>query len=181
MARTQPSVQPLCPAGDRFPAVSGPRLRTPGQAGPGTRLAHTGEDHGARAVLADLFPAPVQPATRRAGIARWAFPLVQVAAIAVGTLVMLVRIGGPRPSWDRIYAEDPGLYLPAALAHPWHLLQAYGGYLQLIPRAIAQIAAVLPIQHASVVFAVGGALVASGCAGATAPPRTRRRAGTRWN
>ena len=144
--------------------MSGPRLRTPGQAGPGTRLAHTGEDHGARAVLADLFPAPVQPATRRAGIARWAFPLVQVAAIAVGTLVMLVRIGGPRPSWDRIYAEDPGLYLPAALAHPWHLLQAYGGYLQLIPRVIAQIAALLPIQHASVVFAVGGALVASGCA-----------------
>jgi hypothetical protein len=77
---------------------------------------------------------------------------------------MLARIGGHRPSWDRAYAEDPGLYLPAALAHPWHLLQSYGGYLQLVPRVIAQIAAVLPIQHASVVFAAGGALVASGCA-----------------
>jgi hypothetical protein len=76
---------------------------------------------------------------------------------------MLVRIGGPRPAWDRVYAEDPNLYLPAALAHPWHLLQSYGGYLQLVPRLIAQIAAVLPIQHASVVFAAGGALVASGC------------------
>jgi hypothetical protein len=77
---------------------------------------------------------------------------------------MLVRIGGPRPSWSRVYAEDPGLYLPAALAHPWHLLQSYGGYLQLVPRVIAQIAALLPIRHASVFFAVGGALVASGCA-----------------
>jgi hypothetical protein len=77
---------------------------------------------------------------------------------------MLVRIGGPLPSWDRAYAEDPGLYLPAALAHPWHLLQSYGGYLQLIPRMIAQIAAMLPIRHASVAFAVGGALIASGCA-----------------
>jgi hypothetical protein len=144
--------------------VSGPRLRTPGQTGPGAHLAHTGDEHGVRALLADLFPAPAEPATRRAGLARWAFPVVQVAAVALGTLVMLVRIGGPRPSWDRMYAEDPGLYLPAALAHPWHLLQAYGGYLQLVPRVIAQIAALVPIRHASVVFAVGGAVVASGCA-----------------
>jgi hypothetical protein len=115
-------------------------------------------------VLADLFPAPPEPATHRAGLARWAFPLVQIAALAMGAVVMLVRIGGPRPSWDRAYAEDPGLYLPAALAHPWHLLQSYGGYLQLVPRMIAQIAALVPIQHASVVFAAGGALIASGCA-----------------
>jgi len=115
-------------------------------------------------VLADLFPAPPEPATHRAGYARWALPLAQAAALALGALVMLVRIGGPRPSWDRAYAEDPGLYLPAALAHPWHLLQSYGGYLQLVPRVIAQVAALLPIRHASVAFAVGGALVASGCA-----------------
>ena len=93
---------------------------------------------------------------------RWAFPLVQVAVVVLGALVMLARIGG-RPAWDSVYAEDPGVYLPAALAHPWHLLQSYGGYLQLVPRLIAQIAALLPIRHASVVFAVGGALVASGC------------------
>ena len=145
--------------------MSGPRLRTPGQAGPGAHLTHEGAEHGVRAVLSDLFPAPAEPAPGRAGLTRWAFPLIQVAAVALGALVMLVRIGGPGPSsWDRAYAEDPGLYLPAALAHPWHLLQSYGGYLQLIPRVIAQIAALVPIQHASVVFAVGGALVASGCA-----------------
>ena len=144
--------------------MSGPRLRTPGKAGPGEHLAHSGEEHGLSAVLADLFPAPAEPATCRASHARWAFPLVQAAALAMGALVMLVRIGGPRPSWDRVYAEDPGLYLPAALAHPWHLLQSYGGYLQLVPRVTAQIAALLPIRHAAVVFAVGGALVASSCA-----------------
>ena len=144
--------------------MSGPRLRAPGQAGPDAGLAHLGEGHGARAVLADLFPAPAEPATRRAGIARWAFPLVQVAAVGLGALVMLARIGGPQPAWDRVYAEDPGFYLPAALAHPWQLLQSYGGYLQLVPRLIAQIAALLPIQHAAVVFAAGGALVASACA-----------------
>jgi hypothetical protein len=112
-------------------------------------------------MLADLFPAPAGPGPR-AGLVRWAFPLVQVAVVALGALVMLARIGG-RPAWDSVYAEDPGVYLPAALAHPWHLLQSYGGYLQLVPRLIGQIAALLPIRHASVVFAAGGALVASGC------------------
>jgi hypothetical protein len=89
--------------------------------------------------------------------------LVQVAAIVLGALVMLARIGG-RPVWKSAYAEDPGIYLPGALAHPWHLLQSYGGYLQLIPRLIGQAAALLPIRDASVAFAVGGALVASACA-----------------
>ena len=112
-------------------------------------------------MLADLFPAPAGPAPR-AGLPRWAFLLVQVAVIALGALVMLARIGG-RPAWDSVYAEDPGIYLPAALAHPWHLLQSYGGYLQLVPRLIGQIAALLPIRYASAVFAVGGALVASAC------------------
>jgi hypothetical protein len=115
-----------------------------------------------RAALTDLFPAPSGPAPR-AGLARWAFFLIQVAVVALGALVMLARMGG-RPAWESVYAEDPGIYLPAALAHPWHLLQSYGGYLQLVPRLIGQLAALLPIRHASAVFAVGGALVASACA-----------------
>jgi hypothetical protein len=62
-----------------------------------------------------------------------------------------------------VWAEDTGVYLPQALAHPWHLLQSYAGYLQLVPRLIAQLAALLPVRHASVVFAAGGALIASAC------------------
>ncbi len=112
-------------------------------------------------MLADLFPAPAEPAPR-AGLARWAFALVQMAVVGLGALVMLARIGG-RPAWESVFAEDPGIYLPAALAHPWHLLQSYGGYLQLVPRLIAQVAALLPIRQASVVLAVGGAVVASAC------------------
>jgi hypothetical protein len=143
--------------------VSAPEIHAPEQAGSGPQLPAA--DHGvrvrARAVLADLFPAPRQPAPR-SGLARSAFLLIQVAVIALGALVMLARLGG-RPAWDSVYAEDPGIYLPAALAHPWQLLQAYGGYLQLAPRLIGQIAALVPIRQASVAFAVGGALVASGC------------------
>jgi len=110
-------------------------------------------------MLTDLFPAPSEPAPR-AVVPRWALLLIQIAIVALGAVVMLARVGG-RPAWENVYAEDPGIYLPAALAHPWHLLQSYGGYLQLIPRVIGQIAALLPVRHASVAFAVGGALVAS--------------------
>jgi hypothetical protein len=140
--------------------VSASELRAADQAGSGAHPPPAA-GHGVRAVLADLFPAPAEPA-RRAGLARWALLLVQVAAVALGALVMLARSAG-RPAWDSVYAEDPGIYLPQALAHPWHLLQSYGGYLQLVPRLIGQIAALLPIRYASVGFAVCGALVASAC------------------
>ena len=138
--------------------MSAPELRAPGQAGPGRRLSR---GPGVRAVLAELFPAPAEPAAPRWPRAL-GVPLVQVAAVALGAVVMLARIGG-RPVWESVYAEDPGIFLPGALAHPWHLLQSYGGYLQLVPRLIGQIAALVPIRDASVAFAVGGALVASGC------------------
>ena len=140
--------------------MSAPELRAPGRAGSGAQLPPAA-GHGFRDMLAELFPAPAEPAPR-AGLPRWAFLLVQVAAVALGALVMLARIGG-RPPWESIYAEDRGIYLPEALAHPWHLLQSYGGYLQLVPRLIGQSAALLPFRHASVAFAVGGALVASAC------------------
>jgi hypothetical protein len=143
--------------------VSAPEIHAPDQAGSGTQPSAA--DHAVwvrlRAALTDLFPGPSQSAPR-AGLARWTFPLIQVAVIALGAAVMLARLGG-RPAWDSVYAEDPGIYLPSALAHPWQLLQSYGGYLQLTPRLIGQIAALLPIRHASVAFAVGGALVASAC------------------
>jgi hypothetical protein len=156
--------------------VSASELRAPGQAGSRADLP-SAADHGVRAVLADLFPAPAEPAPR-AGLARWAFLLVQVVVVAAGAAVMLVRIGG-RPAWDSVWAEDRGIYLPEALAHPRHLLQSYGGYLQLVPRLIGQAAALQPIRDASVAFAVGGALVASGC-GLFAYHASAGQVGSRW-
>jgi hypothetical protein len=91
------------------------------------------------------------------------FILLQLAAIVLGAEAMLLRISG-RPVWESVFAEDPGIFLPWALGHPWHLLEPYAGYLQLVPRLIGQVAALVPIRDASVAFAVGGALVASACA-----------------
>jgi hypothetical protein len=156
--------------------VSAPELRATGQAGPGARV-QPGTDHGIHAVVADLFPAPGEPGPRR-GLPRWALILAQVAAVALGALVMLARVGG-RPVWETVWAEDRGIYVPDALAHPWHLLQSYGGYLQLVPRLIGQIAALLPVRHASVALAVGGALVASAC-GLFAYHASAGHIGSRW-
>jgi hypothetical protein len=138
--------------------VSAPDVRAPGQTGP-EAPPPPAAGQGARAGLADLFPAP-PGAAPRGGLPRWAFLLIQVALVALGAVLMLARIGG-RPAWHSVYAEDPGIYLPWALAHPWHVLQSYGGYLQLFPRLIGQAAALVPIRDASVVFAAGGALVAA--------------------
>jgi hypothetical protein len=142
--------------------VSAPQVRAPGQAEPGAPPAQTA-GQGFRAVLAELFPEPAEQSARRAGLPRWGLVLLQVAAVALGALVMLVRVGG-RPVWESVYAEDPSIFLPWALGHPWQLLESYAGYLQLVPRLIGQIAALLPIRDASVAFALGGALVAAGCA-----------------
>ena len=132
----------------------------PGRAGPGAGLPPAAGG-GARGVLAELFPAPAGPVPR-GGVVRWVLVAAGAAAVVLGAVVMLARAGG-RPAWDSIYAEDRGIYLPGALARPWQLLQSYGGYLQLVPRLIGQVAAVVPVRDAAGVFAVGGALVASGC------------------
>jgi hypothetical protein len=141
--------------------VSAPEVRAPARDETGAHPPPVSGD-GVRGALAELFPAPPGRAPRT-GLARWGFVPLQAALIALGALAMLARVGG-RPAWNSVYAEDPGIYLPQALAHPWQLLQSYGGYLQLVPRLIGQAAALLPIRHASVAFAVGGALVASVCA-----------------
>jgi hypothetical protein len=140
--------------------VSGSELRAPRQAGSGAYRPPAAGDT-VRAWLTDLFPAPAEPAPR-GGLTRWALLFAQVAVVALGAVVMLARMGG-RPAWDSVWAEDPGIYLPWALAHPWHVLQSYGGYLQLVPRLIGQVAALVPVRHAAAVFAAGGALVASAC------------------
>ena len=75
--------------------------------------------------------------------------------MCIGTVVLLLRI--PRiPAWDSLYAEDQGVYLFDALAHPWHLLVPYGGYEELVPRLVGQLISYLPLADVAVPFAVTG-------------------------
>lgn len=122
------------------------------------------------ALFQALFPAPPgladAPADSpgAAAAARRARAVtVHAAILAAGMVVVLARIPG-RPAWDTIYNEDLTVFLVDALARPWHLFIVYGGYVQLMPRLIGQLAALLPLRLAASVFALAGALTAAACA-----------------
>ncbi|HEX6450102.1 MAG TPA: hypothetical protein VF060_11645 [Trebonia sp.] len=87
----------------------------------------------------------------------------QVAAVAVASVVLLYRVAVV-PAWDCVYGEDNGIFLVQSLAHPWHLLVPYNGYLQFLPRVLAQGVSLLPLPRAAFAFAVIGAVIAAGCA-----------------
>jgi hypothetical protein len=88
---------------------------------------------------------------------------IQAAAVCAGTLVLLLRIAHI-PAWDTLYAEDQGVYLFDALAHPWHLLVPYGGYEEFVPRLIGQLISYLPLADVAAPFALAGAGIAALCA-----------------
>jgi hypothetical protein len=88
---------------------------------------------------------------------------MSLIALVIGAAAMLARIAGPSPL-TTIWAEDRTVFLVQALAHPWQLFASYAGYLELLPRLIAQIVSFLPLRDASAAFAIAGALVASASA-----------------
>jgi len=108
----------------------------------------------------DLFPIaePAEPTGPRGRSV-----VIQVVAVAIGTIALLLRVPGI-PAWHTMYAEDYWLFFPQALEHPWHLLTPDGGYIEFVPRLIAQLATYLPLTAAAAAFAVIGALTACGCA-----------------
>jgi hypothetical protein len=113
-------------------------------------------------LLPELFPEP--PRRQAASFWRVALrALVSVIALAAGAVVLLLRIGGPSPV-TTIWAEDRTVFLVGALAGPRHLFAPYAGYLQLLPRLIAQLVAFLPLPDAAAAFAITGAVIAAAVA-----------------
>jgi hypothetical protein len=86
-----------------------------------------------------------------------------VAVVCIGAVVLLLRVGGV-PAWDGVYAEDQGVWLFDALAHPWHLFVPFGGYEEFVPRLVGQLVSYLPLADVSVPFALAGAGIAALCA-----------------
>jgi hypothetical protein len=87
-----------------------------------------------------------------------------IAVVVAGVVVLLLRVPGI-PAWETAYAEDGAVFLPSALARPWHLLSPYNGYEELGPRLIAQlVATTVPIVDAAAGFAIAGALISSASA-----------------
>lgn len=116
----------------------------------------------ARARLGELFPETPDPGPS-SGRRRLAAVTLQAALVLAAIPVLLLRSAG-RPVWDTIYAEDLAIFLPQAIRHPWHLFIPYAGYLELLPRLIAQAVAHLPLRDAAREMAMAGALAAAGSA-----------------
>lgn len=113
---------------------------------------------GLRGSLGELFPsAPESPA--RAPGARVLGAVVQVAAVGIASIVMLLRVPG-RPAWRTIFGEDYFWFLAGAIQHPWRWGE-YAGYVQVLPRFIAQVVSYLPLTDASLAFALAGVVVAA--------------------
>lgn len=116
-----------------------------------------------RELLAELFPEADELPPGRFRWGSLVSVALQVFAVCAAAALLLFRVAGV-PAWDSVYAEDNGIFLVQAIQHPWHLLVPYAGYLQLVPRLIGQIAALVPLPDAPRVYAVSGALIGACCA-----------------
>lgn len=102
--------------------------------------------------LAPLFvaaPATVPPPAWRIA--------ATVGLVILGTATSLFRT--PHV-FDIIYVEDGTIFLADAAARPFgaSLAIPYSGYFQLLPRVLAEFAALAPVSKAAMVLAVEGAL-----------------------
>jgi hypothetical protein len=106
--------------------------------------------------FAVLFP--VQPAVRL----HRRDALVVVAAVVIGTFAQVIRLPGDA-AYNTIWAEDGSVFLNQAInqgvLHAFTI--PYAGYLHLVPRVLATVAALLPLQWAAAILGVGSALVVS--------------------
>jgi len=133
------------------------------QSGPALRPADN-RVRRARAALVVLFPeTPDRGSARPRPVPQAVWVAIEVAAVCIGTVVLLLRIAGI-PAWDSVYAEDQGVFLFDALARPWHLLVPFGGYEQLMPRLVGQLVSYLPLADVAVPYALAGAGIAALCA-----------------
>ena len=134
-----------------------PETRDPDQVA-GAVTAEKATAEGIHGALRALFPLAPE-ATPRTWVRRGMAAAVQIAAVGLGALVLLLRVPG-RPAWRTIFGDDYFWFLAQAIQHPWHWGQ-YGGYVQVLPRLIAQVVSYLPLTDAALAFALAGAVVAA--------------------
>ena len=89
-------------------------------------------------------------------------PLMLLAWVVAASALQLVRTPG-QPAWRVLWAEDGTIFLQQALdkSFPHALATPYAGYLHVVPRLLAELAAPFPLAAAAGVLAASaGAVVA---------------------
>ncbi|SER98894.1 hypothetical protein [Lentzea albida] len=107
-----------------------------------------------RADLADgVLPLPDEPRHELAWLGHGA------AFVASVAFLLLIPAGWAR--LDHLWAEDGARFLLDALSSPAlsNLADPYGGYLHALPRLVAELVALLPVEQAAAGFAVCSAVL----------------------
>jgi hypothetical protein len=91
---------------------------------------------------------------------RWALRVTgALALLTAATLLHLARQRGV-PVWNSLWAEDGSVFVTGALQDfPGTFFAENGGYLHVVPRAIAGVVTLLPVEDAAGGMAVGSAAV----------------------
>jgi hypothetical protein len=108
---------------------------------------------------AGLFPAPPE---RGSGFGRVEAGVLVAAVLILVTLLSLLRLGFSA-SLSTVWAEDGPIYLQAALTDGfWDAVSSpYAGYLVIVPRLIAEVGALVPLQYAAAAISIVSALIAA--------------------
>ncbi|HUQ57319.1 hypothetical protein [Lentzea sp.] len=98
-----------------------------------------------------VIPLPAEPPHERAWFG--------MAAAFLGSMAFLLLIPAGWARLDHLWAEDGAVFAAEALRFPAlrNLVEPYDGYLHTVPRLVAEVAAVLPIEWTAAVFAVTAA------------------------
>ncbi len=107
-----------------------------------------------------LFPAPPRLAPSRLSAVEAS--VVIGALLTLGVFIALLRLGWSA-SLNTVWAEDGPIYLQAALTQDFFhaVFSPYAGYLVVVPRLIAEVATLVPLDYAPAAISIVSALVAA--------------------
>ena len=93
----------------------------------------------------NLFPAAPRSAST---LSRWELGLIVGALLAIAVVLQLARLGWSA-SLNSLWAEDGPIYMQEALTQDlWHAVAStYATYLVVVPRLIAEVAALAPLEQ----------------------------------
>ncbi|MEV6237903.1 hypothetical protein [Lentzea sp. NPDC051838] len=106
-----------------------------------------------RALADDVIPLPSEPPHERAWFG--------MAASFVAAVAFLLLIPAGWARLDHLWAEDGARFAVDALRSPAldNLITPYGGYLHTLPRIVAELVALLPIEQTAAGFAIAAAML----------------------
>ena len=106
-----------------------------------------------KALADSVIPLPVEPPHERAWLGMtFAF---------LGSMLFLLLIPAGWARLDHLWAEDGARFMVDAVRFPMpqNLVEPYGGYLHTLPRLVAEVVALLPIEWTAAGFAVTAAVL----------------------